>query len=319
MISKIFTIIFLCFSALIPILLWWYLFSYFDWKEFNRKRFFYWILAWVISVFPVLYLWDLIESTWINFLNIFKNVYLLKDFSWVISIFISILLLLLLFSFVPFLINFAKKSKEDFMNLFKNLIIFSGFAFIFALIFFVLKWILWSYETELQTYPEFWKIVFNSFYLVIFYYIIIWLLEELSKFFSFNYSKNFQIISPKEWVLFAIFTALWFAFLENILYFHTLSQNYWIWKQFLAVYFSRNLFSVFLHIICSSIFAYFFSLAYLKRDNTFKYIKLLFFGFILSVLFHSMFDIFLTFDLTFIIFLYFIWWYFYISSIFYRD
>jgi hypothetical protein len=188
-----------------------------------------------------------------------------------------------------------------------------------SVIFYFLKSFLGWFKTSLTNFPEFWKIVFNSFYLVIFYYLIIWLLEELSKFFSFNFSKNFQIVSPREWVLFAIFTALGFSFLENILYFHTLFQSYWIWKQFLAVYFSRNLFSVFLHIICSSIFAYFFSLAYLKRDNTFKYIKLLFWGFVLSVFFHSIFDIFLTFDFTFIIFLYFIWWYFYISSIFYRE
>lgn len=323
MIVNPFIILFLVLSALIPITIWGYLFSYFDSWELNRKRFLYWILAWVVSVFPVLYLGDFIDNFWVNFLNIFAQVYNLEKFSQIIFLISSLVSFILLISVIPFLLNFASKNKKEFSIILKNTILLSFFMVIIAFIFYFLKKFfgnIESFRSLVNEYPSFWKIAFNSLSLVIFYYIIIWLIEELSKFFSFNYSKNFSIISVKEWVLFWIFTALWFAFFENILYFHTILKNYSIWKEFLWVYFSRNLFSVFLHIICSSIFSYFFSYAYLNFYSKFKYIKLLFIWFFLSVLLHSLFDIFLTLNFTFVVFLYFIWGYFYLSYIFYsRD
>lgn len=319
---NIFVIILLVFSALIPIMIWGYLFSYFDWNDFNRKRFFLWIFAWSISVFPVLYLWDIIDELWLNVLNIFQKVYDINNFLDIWNIFISLFLILILLSLTPFLINLSKMSKNTFNLILKNFLIFTLFLVWFSVLFFLIKYffsIFSTFDFEISTYPEFWKIAFNSFLLVIFYYLLIWFLEELSKFLSFNNSKNFLITSPKQWVLFAIFTALWFAFLENILYFYSMFQNYSFWKEFLWVYFSRNIFSVFMHVICSSLFAYFFSVWYLKFTSNFKYIKMLFLGAFLAIFFHSIFDIFLTLDFTAIIFLYLIWWYFYISYIFYKQ
>lgn len=322
MLWNIFVIILLVFSALIPIMIWGYLFSYFDWNDFNRKRFFLWIFAWSISVFPVLYLWDIIDELWLNVLNIFQKVYDINNFLDIWNIFISLFLILILLSLTPFLINLSKMSKNTFNLILKNFLIFTLFLVWFSVLFFLIKYffsIFSTFDFEISTYPEFWKIAFNSFLLVIFYYLLIWFLEELSKFLSFNNSKNFLITSPKQWVLFAIFTSLWFAFLENILYFYSMFQNYSFWKEFLWVYFSRNIFSVFMHVICSSLFAYFFSVWYLKFTSNFKYIKMLFLGAFLAIFFHSIFDIFLTLDFTAIIFLYLVWWYFYISYIFYKQ
>lgn len=322
MLWNIFVIILLIFSALIPIMIWGYLFSYFDWNEFNRKRFFLWIFAWAISVFPVLYLWDIIDELWLNILNVFQKVYDISSFFDVWNIFMSLFLILILLSLAPFFVNLSKISKNALSLILKNFLVFTLFLVWFSFLFFIIKYFFSIFSTfnfEIDTYPEFWKIAFNSFLLVIFYYLLIWFLEELSKFLSFSNSKNFSITSPKEWVLFAIFTALWFAFLENILYFYSMFQNYSFWKEFLWVYFSRNIFSVFMHVICSSLFAYFFSVWYLKFSSNFKYIKMLFLGSILAIFFHSIFDIFLTLDFTIIIFLYLIWWYFYISYIFYKQ
>ena len=322
MLWNIFVIILLVFSALIPIMIWGYLFSYFDWNDFNRKRFFLWIFAWSISVFPVLYLWDIIDELWLNVLNIFQKVYDINNFLDIWNIFISLFLILILLSLAPFLINLSKISKNTFNLILKNFLIFTLFLVWFSVLFFLIKYffsIFSTFDFEISTYPEFWKIAFNSFLLVIFYYLLIWFLEELSKFLSFNNSKNFLITSPRQWVLFAIFTALWFAFLENILYFYSMFQNYSFWKEFLWVYFSRNIFSIFMHVICSSLFAYFFSVWYLKFTSNFKYIKMLFLGAFLAIFFHSIFDIFLTLDFTAIIFLYLVWWYFYISYIFYKQ
>jgi len=49
-------VLFLIIWASIPIILWGYLFSYFDERILNRKKFGLWIFAGIISVFPVLFL-----------------------------------------------------------------------------------------------------------------------------------------------------------------------------------------------------------------------------------------------------------------------
>lgn len=322
MINNIFILFFVVLSALIPILLWGYLFSYFDNREFNRKRFFYWIFAGWVSVFPILYLWDFLDKFSLDFFNIFKNSYLLENFSGTFKLYSSLVFFLVLISIIPLIVNAFRKTKEDFKVILKNTLLFLLYLFIIAFIFYFLKQIfdIFSFfQKNIDSHPNFWEIAFNSLWLVIIYYLIIWLIEELSKFFSFNYSKNFLIKSPEEWVLFAIFTALGFAFLENILYFNSIMQNYSFWKEFLWVYFSRNLFSVFLHVICSSVFAYFFSIWYLKYFKTFKYVKILLIWFLLSTFLHSLFDIFLTLNMTLIVFIYLIWWYFYLSYIFYSN
>lgn len=320
--SDFFSLIFVIFIALIPILIWGYLFSYLDNREFNRKNFSYWILAWFLSVFPVLYLWDFIEKSWFDFLNIFSKAYNLSDFNNTILLFISLFSFLIFVSILPLFLNIFKKDKEEFKIILKNTLIFIISLFIISIIFLLIKKIFWRvpyFSNWVKDYPEFWKIIFNSVLLVVIYYLIIGLLEELSKFLSFNYAKTKIIWSVKEWVLFSIFVALWFAFIENILYLKTIYQNYSIWKEFFSVYISRNLFSVFLHIIASSIFSYFFSKAYLSSKKFSEYFKLILFWFILSVFVHAVFNISLTLDFTLITILYLFWGYFYISYIFYSK
>ncbi|MDD5769824.1 MAG: PrsW family glutamic-type intramembrane protease, partial [Candidatus Gracilibacteria bacterium] len=131
----------------------------------------------------------------------------------------------------------------------------------------------------------------------------------------------FSLINIKQSVLYAIFVALGFSFCENLLYFNKLFQLHGFSKDLVAVYFSRNIFSVVLHVLCSSVLAYYFSLVYLefKTKLTLKFLKILFIGFIFSILLHSFFDIFLTFNLTFFIFIYLFGAYFYLTYIFYKD
>ncbi len=323
--NNILTWTFLAFISFIPIIIWGYLFSYFDDREFNKKRFFVWILAWALSVIPVLFLDDFITKTNFLFLNIFSFISQITWFSSLGWIFLSFASILLLLSIIPFISFFL------FPNFREKLLIYVQNYFLFLLYFFII-WIFFYFlnsfflhfeklDFYFDSWLSFWNIIFNSFKLVIFYYLIIAILEELSKFFCFNYSKNLSINSVSEWVLYAIFIALWFSFVENILYFNSLYEKYAFGKQLVVTFFSRNIFSVFLHIICSSVFAYYFSLVYMKYKTNFnkEFIKVLLTWFLLSIFLHSIFDIFLTFDLTVFVFLYLIWWYFYLTYIFYRE
>lgn len=325
MLGEILSILMIIIISFIPILLWGYFFWYIDNDNFNKKRFFVWILAWSISVIPVLYLGDFINSFNIDILNIFLVIHSFSDFAWVFKLFLSFLSLLFLLSFLPYIIFYViPVSKEKIKIYFYRFLIFSLYFLIFSFWFYFLN-ILFENINFLQINTQvelsFWDVIFNSFKLVIFYYLLIAILEEVSKFFFFSYSKPFSILSSKEWVIYAIFIALWFAFVENILYFKSLYENYWLWSELISTYFMRNIFSVFLHILCSSIFAYYFSVLYLKFKNNFnfEFIKILFFWFIFGVFFHAIFDIFLTFDLTIFVFLYILGGYFYLTYIFYKE
>jgi RsiW-degrading membrane proteinase PrsW (M82 family) len=323
--QNIFFGILLFFITLIPILFWGYLFSHFDNEPLNRKRFAVWILAWGISVVPVLYLEDFINSTNLFYINIFSLVSQINSFFDLFKIFLSFFSILFFISFIPFFIFSSISNINDkIKNFLKNYLVFMLYLTVFWLIFYFLDLIFDKFDIFQKSYDfwlSFWNVLFNSFKLVVFYYLIIAILEELSKFFCFNYSKLFSIIDVKKSVLYAIFVALGFAFFENMLYFKKLYELYWIWKDLVVVYFSRNIFSIVLHVLCSSVLAYYFSLVYLKFKEklNLEFIKILFIWFLFAVILHSLFDIFLTFNLTFFIFIYLIWSYFYLTYIFYAD
>ncbi len=321
----IFTLIILFFITFIPIVLWGYLFSYFDDSELNRKRFLVWILAGSISVIPVLYLQDFIRGTNFLYLNIFSSVAEMKNFWDIFSVFLSLFSVLFFISIIPFLIflwfsDISNKLK----NFWKNYLIFTLYLVCTGLWLYILGLFFDQFDMFDTSYNfglSFWDVLFNSFKLIVFYYIIIAILEELSKFFCFHYSPLFSVMSIRQSILYAIFVALWFAFFENILYFQKLYELHGFGKDLISVYFSRNIFSVVLHVLCSSILAYYFSSVYLKFKTkiNIEFIKILFVWFFFAVLLHWLFDIFLTFNIIFFIFIYLIWAYLYLTYIFYKD
>ncbi len=317
-------VLFLIIWASIPIILWGYLFSYFDERILNRKKFGLWIFAGIISVFPVLFLKEYstdLEKIWWNVFSYLPDLSFWVEFLW---FFLSLVALVFLISFLPFLVHLKNHIKERGIIFLKNFFIFSWYVGILAVGFLLLQYIFgyfsdWDFGVD--TNISFGEVVFNSLKLVIFYYVILALVEELSKFFCFKYSSFFSLTNLREWVLFSIFVALWFAFLENILYFYSVYQSQGLSSGLIGVYLSRNIFSVILHVLCSSVFAYFFTQAYLKfrEYNNIFFLKKVFQWFFIAILLHAIFNIFLTLDVMIFVFLYLIWAYFYMTYIFYED
>ncbi|MDR2411168.1 MAG: PrsW family intramembrane metalloprotease [Candidatus Peribacteria bacterium] len=63
------------------------------------------------------------------------------------------------------------------------------------------------------------------------------------------------------------------------------------------MYFFRSTFSIIVHILSSSVIAYYFSKAlilYRSKDLSFSYLKIFCFGLIISILLHLIFDVFLS-------------------------
>lgn len=326
MISSIFIIFLLFLISSFPIVLWAYIFSYGNDTSINKKRFIIWILWWALSVFPILYMDKFLSIIDFKYLDIFYYIHKLSSIydslELTFSLF-SFLIFLVLFSF--FLWTFVHKFHSIIKIYLKNIlvfiffiILFSSFSYVLDLSFFYFDFLNFSIDENIS----FWNLAFNSFKLIIFYYLLIAFIEETSKHFNFLQSSVLSIDSVKSWVLYSIFVALGFALIENVLYLYNIYQYSWISMELLQTYFFRSIFSVMVHVFCSSLVAYYFSkalLLYRDRDLSFPYLKIFITGLFFWILLHSIFDITITLWFGFIIFLYFVFWYLYVSSIFYKE
>lgn len=319
-------ILFLLFLAVVsffPILIWAYSFAYIDQNPLNKKRFLIWVFWWILSVFPILYMWKIIEFFDSKYLNIFYFISQIRDFFSSLEFWFSLSLFIFLIVFLSFIFWFLLlKKKEIFKIYLKNFFIFLVLIFLFSLFIFVLSFLLNFIDFKINNPSYFWNIIFDTFKLIIFYYLLVAFIEESSKHFNFLQSSIFSLNSIKSGVENAIFVALWFSFIENILYLYSFYNSYWLSFELVKIYFFRSVFSVIVHVLCSSIVAYYFSKAYISfkdRWINFPYFKIFSFWLFLSIFLHFLFDLSITFWINIVLFLYFIWWYLYVSSIFYKD
>ncbi len=321
---NIFLYIILGLISFFPIVIWAYSFAFISDNPLNKKRFLFWILGWALSVFPILYLDKIIDFFWsFNLLNVFLIVSKIKTFFSSLEFFVSlsiILVIIILFSLIFWKILF--KNKWVFKIYFKNFLVFLAFIFFLSLAVFFSNFLLKIIDFPISETISFGNIVFNTFRLIIFYYLIVAFIEESSKHFNFLGSSALEIKSIKSGVESAIFIALWFSFIENLLYLYNYFIIYSLDFQFVKLYFFRSVFSVIVHILCSSIVAYYFSkalLLYREKELSFPYLKIFVFGLIVSIFLHLFFDVALSLGFSLVLFIYFIWGYLYVSSIFYKK
>lgn len=325
MFSSTINIILIAFISLIPIVIWAYIFSYVDDSSLNKKRFFMWIVWWILSVIPILYMDKLLNIFNFKYLNTFDFVYNVKGFISSLEFGFSLQLLLIFLAWFSFIFGIFIHKFKVLKVYFKNILVFLILVFLLSLFIYTLSlfWDVFSFlNTKISDWINFGSIIFNSFKLIIFYYLIVAFIEEASKHFNFLQSSVLHIDSIQTWVMYAIFVALGFALIENILYFNALYEAYGFTWELVKTYFSRSIFSVIVHVFCSSLVAYYFSKAlilYRERDLSFPYLKIFLYGLLLAIVFHLVFDVALTLGFSFILILYLVWGYLYVSSVFYRE
>lgn len=319
MFSTTFQIIWISIIAFIPILIWAYIFSYLNNSELNSRRFLVWIIAWWISVIPVLYSEEILKLIWANEYNLISILWSWVFEPWRISISLIITILSVwIFSLIAGLL-FIDNIPKIYRTYIKNLVFLNLFIIVFLIIYYLVSDI-WLFSWKIKNSVEVGKAIFWTTWLILLYYTIVWLLEESSKHFNFLSSSLADSETIKKWVLYAIFIALGFWFIENILYLFNIFKENWFSPELISIWIFRWIFSLFVHIICSSIVAYWFIKIYLKNDKiSFNYIKSFLIAFIFSIWTHAIYDISLTLDFTAIIFIYLIFWYLYITKIFYRE
>jgi len=322
MLETILSIIWISIISLIPIVIWGYIFSYIDWVNLSRKRFIVGLIWWLLSVIPIFVMWKYLENSKFEFLNIFEKVSEISNIFSAVNFNISLILFLFILVWFAFIaISWTTRSKKILKVYLKNIAIFSLFSIIIVLFIFIFS-LLWVWTKEILNWPSFWEVSFNTLKLVIFYYILIAFIEEASKHFNFLQSSVLQIKTVQQWVLYAIFVALGFALIENILYLQQIYKTTWLWWEFLSTYFYRSVFSLMVHVLSSALVWFYFSKSYLKNNCNYfslKSIKTIFFWLFMWILFHFLFDLSLTLWFSFVIILYFVGGYLYISSIFYKE
>jgi RsiW-degrading membrane proteinase PrsW (M82 family) len=323
MLENIFIYIILALISFFPIVIWAYIFSYIDDSPLNKKRFFLGVVWWALAVVPILHMDKILDIIDFKYLNIFYFASQIKWFLTSLEFGLSMSLFLLIIVFFSFIFGwFISKIRDIFKIYLKNILVFLFFVLLLSLVVFVFNSIFSRFDFTISESILFWNIVFDSFKLIIFYYLIIAFIEESSKHFNFLQSSVLSIKSIKDWVLYAIFVALWFSLVENMLYLYNYYIVYWINSELLKIYFFRSAFSVIVHILSSSVVAYYFSkalLLYRDKDLSLPYLKIFSYWLLISILLHLIFDVALTLGFSIVMFLYFIGGYLYVSSIFYKE
>ena len=269
--------ILLALISFFPILIWAYSFAYIDQNPLNKKRFLVGIFWWILSVFPILYMWNIINFLDSKYLNIFYFLSQIKGFISSLEFWFSLSLFIFLIVILSFAFWFLLLRKKVIFKIYlKNFLVFVFFIIILSIFIFLLNFILGFFDFQIQNSSSFWWIIFDTFRLIMFYYLIVCFLEEASKHFNFLQSSIFSLENVKSWVENAIFVALWFSFVENILYLYNFYEKFWLNFWLVKIYFFRSIFSVIVHVLCSSIVTK-------KNDLFFRILK--YFSLVFSLLF----------------------------------
>jgi len=110
---------------------------------------------------------------------------------------------------------------------------------------------------------------FSSFSLheKIYFFLVVGMLEEFVKNLVLRFADEFKITSVDDALEFSIIVALGFAFAENVLYFHDLiGGKHVLGNDVYLLIIMRSTISVAAHVIFSSIFGYFYGIAYFASD-----------------------------------------------------
>lgn len=306
----------------IPIVLWAYIVTFIDGSVFNKKYFFLWIFAGGISIVPILYMASFLAWVGVPEIHVFQALY---DFSSGLSyiyfpaILFTLLLCIIAVPAALFLkeniyrVSLRQKMQQYTMT-------YGVFFLFFIFLFFLLQLFFYAFpnlDVFVSAWPYFQAYIYNSLKLVIFYYLVVAILEESSKYFHFLATGILSYNSLRTALLGTVFVALWFSFIENILYVFSFYRQTGITSELVQVWFFRSIFSVILHVLCSSIISYGFLKFYFSENKTQKIILWVLGSFIVWVWLHSMYNISLTLWFWWVTFIYLIGGYLYIGSLFY--
>lgn len=197
-------------AAFVPVLLWAYAFSYIEAEKLSVQRFFLGIFVGSVAVVPVAFMQEILSALSLAKYNIFL---LISAGNSPFLGFGALMILLAIIAAITLLLIFVIRSGDGAKLFFRSL-----FAFVISALFFPLFWWGFSGISQSSVQVSIASATLTGFVAITLAYFTVAIIEECGKHLSI-----FSLASPAEIatnsIKFAIFSALGFAFFENILYF----------------------------------------------------------------------------------------------------
>ena len=315
MLSNIFIVLFTVLFLLIPILVWLYLYENFSHEYVKRRYIVFWMVLGSCITLPIILSSQ--TSLVMIYERIFSHLYLGNIFSLIAWTLGGILIVYFIFFFI---LSLIKKSFWWLDFLLYSLLMIS-IVTIIVLTAFIFLWEVPFWNNILL--PEsrlIFGIVFSSLTSILWYYLIVSLLEESGKFMWHltQAHKKHYTSSLTHFLTFSVSVAVWFSFFENIIYVYMLYAREWIVGQLISLSFFRGIISLSLHVLCALLFSlgmwYFWNISQNKGIKYF-FLRGYIFLIILSILSHTLFNLSLTFGYVLGVFLVFVGLYFVVAYI----
>ncbi len=307
-------IIFSIIIVFLPIVFWGYLFSYAQNSPLSATRFFIGILAGGLSVIPIVHSKEIFE--YFSTQSVFSylqapslSVAFLESF--LLSYGLPILLFLMVISVI-----FFRQIFDRIGLLVRSLLVIASFAIVFL----ALSLLLGSSGgiNSSGVHIELLGATLASLSSITLAYLFVGALEESTKHLAVYASLDIAEVTPKYIALATVFTALGFAFLENVYYLINLALDDGIGSAaFIGTLASRSVVSLLLHVFAALIFALGFGRYVVARTSA-TYIRF-FFAFLIAIGVHALFDISLTYGKTGIIAVYAMVGYFFFTKVLFDE
>lgn len=291
--------------ASVPVVIWGYVFSYYDGVVFRLHKFVYGGIAGAVSIVPILYAAQIYEyASFTGFLTVLSRMgNSLPEFvgAFLASFWVPVgvfLVFLLAFSFSNLL-----KLRYTLFRVVGMILATSVVLGLLAKFFPVFG------RGELTIQGN----VFMTLSSIILVYVFVALLEETMKHVSL-YGSISALFERKDILLFAVYSALGFVFLENIVYLSGIGENSGFGSSFFGTLASRSIVSLLLHVFASLILA----LGFIKYTRLGGLSAMMAFvqGLLGAVFVHALFNVSLTYGKSGIIMLYIFVGYFFFTKVF---
>lgn len=315
MLSSVFLFLIAVFILCLPLVFWLYVFTEFFHYWISRLQFLLWIVAWAL---PVMFLSTGGQDIWGPFLyRVFESVSIVEDFLKIDVIVFFTLFFGCLLGSIFLIQSYIIKRKGIYKKYIRSYIYIFLALIITICSISLLQFFLW--ETTVVS-VRFQDIIFYTFGSIVWYYLIVALLEEWIKFISGYgfYSTEDTIYLQRLFCIWAC-VALWFAWSENILYawnYVSISEGS---EGLISLIFFRSIFSVVLHIFASLLMLVAFHSVLFSSNSYRMKIGIFIACIILSLFAHSMYDVALTFWYIGFIFVYLIATYFLLTYIAFKK
>ncbi|MDQ1343647.1 MAG: hypothetical protein QG650_367 [Patescibacteria group bacterium] len=300
-------------AALFPIVLWGYAFSYLDADRFNARRFVLGIVTGAAAVFPIAFMPEV--SSALPFLgNVFASI---ADRMSALAVSTAFAVFLATVSAIVLIAAFIIRSSsifDDGRPIFRSLVAV-GLSVPF---FFSVASVFMGDSNGIDPEVRIAGATLAGFASILLAYLVVASVEEGGKHLGTYGTGSYADIASKG-VLYAAFVALGFAFAENVLYLSSILRSEAPFSSFFSTWFSRSLFSVGVHTLCSVAAAVPFVRAAREGAADARAVSLAAKGLLIAVMLHATFDVTVSYGKTGIVFLYAVIAYAFLTRAFHRP